>query len=217
MSTGGYLNEIVLLERFDGPEHLDIAEIRWIALGRDALGERLANATYGGGGTRGWHHTAESRKKLKMAASTAESVAKRSTHKKEFWSKLTNEQRLVILAKAHGEMSNRKRIISHKALSKTPKRIKALSLARERSTSIESRERRSASLKAYWDSIKKSGLVESRVARQKKTKSNPEYKKKMSAIFKDRVFSLETRAKISASRKAYFLRLREGKDQKEMQ
>jgi hypothetical protein len=78
----GLKYEIVLLERFDGPEHLDIAEIRWIALGRDALGERLANATYGGGGTRGWHHTAESRKKLKMAASTAESVAKRSTLKR---------------------------------------------------------------------------------------------------------------------------------------
>lgn len=94
LKADGFVAEIVILEDLtkdvDGKHDtektktLNDAEIKWIAIGRQALGKRLTNCTEGGGGLLGRRHSIETRQKMSAAyrAPTQEAIAKMAATKR---------------------------------------------------------------------------------------------------------------------------------------
>jgi hypothetical protein len=78
----GFRYEILVLEICDSAESLNAAEIRWIAIGRAALGRQFTNCTEGGEGTVGRKLSEEAVQRIRSASTgrkhTPEARAKMS-------------------------------------------------------------------------------------------------------------------------------------------
>lgn len=92
----GLKYEIVVLEQVECADQLNDAEVRWVAIGRAALGDRLLNCS--DGGQLSWGHTPSEATKAKIRAScgSSEFRARMSAIKLDG---LTDEQLLRSIAK----------------------------------------------------------------------------------------------------------------------
>lgn len=218
----GFDYKIAVIEEHDSATLLAEAERDQIAYWR-SMGFRLLNCTEGGDGTVGWKHTEEARKKMSVAASSPEKIARlvRMIRSPETRAKLSATKKGVKFSdEARAKMSVAKRQPSHIAAlvarNKSPKQraaVAARNKTPEHRAAVKAgqakRPRKIKPLK-YVCSLKINLLKKEKVVVRSKEENiaalvafnrSEEGRRKQAISHKGKKASPETRAKMSATRK----------------